>query len=94
MPDETPIDATNRRPRPLWWAFVRKFAVLVVGIPVVAAGLVMLVTPGPGIPVLIAGLAVLSIEFDWAQRHVDRLKDTTRKFLSRPARAETEDQGL
>jgi uncharacterized protein (TIGR02611 family) len=32
------------------------------------AGLIMLVTPGPGIASIVAGLALLSTEFDWARR--------------------------
>jgi uncharacterized protein (TIGR02611 family) len=42
--------------------------VLVVGLVLIAAGLVMLVTPGPGIAAILAGLALLSTEFDWAKR--------------------------
>lgn len=94
MLDESQIDVPQRRPRPRWWAFIRKFFVVLLGIPVVLLGLVMLVTPGPGIPVLIAGLAILSIEFEWAQRHVDRLKDTTRKVFKSANRADNEDTAL
>jgi len=54
---------------------VRRFAkqawrgvVLVVGLTLVAAGLVMLVTPGPGLAAILAGLALLSTEFAWAKR--------------------------
>jgi uncharacterized protein (TIGR02611 family) len=42
--------------------------VLVVGLVLIAAGLVMLVTPGPGIAAILGGLALLSTEFDWAKR--------------------------
>ena len=45
----------------------------VVGFLVLAAGLVMLVTPGPGIPVLILGLAMLALEFAWAERWLERI---------------------
>jgi uncharacterized protein (TIGR02611 family) len=45
--------------------------VLVVGLVLIAAGLVMLVTPGPGIAAIIAGLALLSTEFAWAKRVLD-----------------------
>ncbi|GLU48086.1 hypothetical protein Nans01_24370 [Nocardiopsis ansamitocini] len=38
----------------------------VVGTLVVVAGLVMCVTPGPGIGGIILGLAILSTEFAWA----------------------------
>ncbi len=42
--------------------------VLVVGLVLVGAGLIMLVTPGPGIAAILAGLALLSTEFNWAKR--------------------------
>ncbi|HZD00467.1 MAG TPA: TIGR02611 family protein [Actinomycetes bacterium] len=42
--------------------------VLVVGLALVAAGLVMLITPGPGLAAILAGLALLSTEFAWAKR--------------------------
>ena len=40
----------------------------------VGAGLAMMVLPGPGIIVSIAGLVVLSTEFVWAERVLDRSK--------------------
>jgi uncharacterized protein (TIGR02611 family) len=43
------------------------------GFIVLIAGVVMLVTPGPGIPVLILGLAMLALEFAWAERWLDRI---------------------
>jgi uncharacterized protein (TIGR02611 family) len=49
------------------------FALL--GFLVCAAGVVMLVTPGPGIPVLILGLAMLALEFAWAERWLERILD-------------------
>jgi uncharacterized protein (TIGR02611 family) len=45
------------------------------GFLVCAAGLVMLVTPGPGIPVIILGLAMLALEFAWAERWLERVVD-------------------
>jgi uncharacterized protein (TIGR02611 family) len=45
-----------------------RVAVLVVGLVLMVAGLIMLVTPGPGIASIVAGLALLSTEFDWARR--------------------------
>jgi uncharacterized protein (TIGR02611 family) len=44
-----------------------------VGFLVLAAGIVMLVTPGPGIPAIILGLAMLALEFAWAERWLERL---------------------
>jgi len=45
-----------------------KVIVTLVGTAVLAAGLVMLVTPGPGLLGIVAGLAILATEWDWAER--------------------------
>jgi hypothetical protein len=39
----------------------------VAGAAIVLAGIVMLVLPMPGIPLVLAGLAVLATEFAWAR---------------------------
>lgn len=46
----------------------KRVAVTIAGFAVVLAGLAMLVLPGPGIVVIIAGLAILATEYVWAQR--------------------------
>jgi uncharacterized protein (TIGR02611 family) len=43
------------------------------GFLVLAAGIVMLVTPGPGIPAIVLGLGMLALEFAWAERWLERL---------------------
>ena len=45
-----------------------KLVVTLVGSAVLAAGLVMMVTPGPGLVGIVAGLAILATEWDWADR--------------------------
>jgi len=62
-------------------AVLRKSAVAVAGGAVTAAGLVMLVTPGPGIIVTMAGLGILGREFPSARRRLNRLRSIGR---SRP----------
>ena len=52
-----------------------------VGFLVCAAGIVMLVTPGPGIPVLIVGLAMLALEFAWAERWLERILDRAERAV-------------
>jgi uncharacterized protein (TIGR02611 family) len=49
-------------------AVVVKVAVSVVGPLVVAAGVAMLVLPGPGLVVMGLGTALLALEYDWARR--------------------------
>jgi uncharacterized protein (TIGR02611 family) len=48
--------------------------VAVAGFVVLAVGVIMLVTPGPGLVVIIAGLAILATQFAWAERALDRAK--------------------
>lgn len=58
--------------------FIRHSTVLLgvglVGGTVTTAGVVMLVTPGPGLVVIIAGLAILATQFAWAERALDKMK--------------------
>ena len=53
----------------------RRTAVFVAGWAVVAAGVAMLVLPGPGLLVVIAGLSILAVEFAWARRLRDRANE-------------------
>jgi hypothetical protein len=52
----------------------KRMAVAVAGGAVVAAGVAMLVLPGPGLLVIVAGLAILATEFAWAERALDTAK--------------------
>jgi uncharacterized protein (TIGR02611 family) len=45
-----------------------KLLVTTLGTLVVVAGLVMMVTPGPGLLGIVLGLAILATEYDWADR--------------------------
>jgi tellurite resistance protein TerC len=53
---------------------LRRIAVAFVGGTVVAVGVVMLVLPGPAVLVIPAGLAILSTEFRWAGRLLERVR--------------------
>ena len=65
----------------------RRLVVLVVGITIVALGLVMLVAPGPGIIVVPVGLAILATEFLWARRLLRRYKQGAKHLAGRAERA-------
>lgn len=60
----------------LRWAAVngRRALVFLVGALLCVLGAAMLVLPGPGLLVLVAGLAVLSIEFAWARHLLGRAR--------------------
>ncbi len=46
--------------------------VAVLGFTVLGAGVAMLALPGPGVVVIIVGLAILATEFAWAERALDK----------------------
>ena len=45
----------------------KRVVIAVVGATVILIGLTLLVLPGPGLLIIIVGLAVLATEFAWAQ---------------------------
>ena len=59
----------RRLPHPLRWV-----GAAVGGGACVLAGLVLMVLPGPGIPLLILGLLVLATEFAWAEATLHRVR--------------------
>ena len=48
--------------------FGYRIAVAVIGLAVLAVGIVAIPYPGPGWAVVFVGLAILATEFDWARR--------------------------
>ncbi len=63
-----------RRALEVTYRTARRVVVFVIGLTVVIVGVVMLVTPGPGIGAIIGGLAILGLEFAWARRWLAALK--------------------
>ncbi len=51
-----------------------RLSVAALGLAVLTVGIVLLVTPGPGLLVIIAGLAILAHEFSWAATALDKAK--------------------
>lgn len=85
MTDTADLTASADSPSTGVWRRVRLVAVTVVGAFLVVAGLAMIVLPGPGLLVLIAGLAVLATEYAWARRHLDRAKRAAQKAKDKVA---------
>ena len=54
---------------------VQRVAIVLAGVLIVIAGIVMSGpgVPGPGIFTIIIGLTVLALEFDWAERWLERV---------------------
>lgn len=59
----------------LAWKTARKIVVLVIGTTVLLFGIALIVLPGPAFVVIPIGLAILALEFAWAKRLLDRIKD-------------------
>ncbi len=49
-------------------ASARRIGILLAGSILFLAGIALLVLPGPGVPLIIAGLALLGTQFTWARR--------------------------
>lgn len=54
----------------------KRIAVTVIGGVLVLGGIAMLVLPGPGLLVVVAGFAVLGTEYAWAAAALERTKRT------------------
>ena len=63
--------------RPVW----RKIMLPALGLLIIALGLILLPAPGPGIPVVLAGFALLAEHFLWAAKVLDRCELPIRSFL-------------
>ena len=73
VPEQVPApEPATAVARPIWWKYMRMCA----GFLVLAAGLVLSIplVPGPGIPLIIFGLVLLSDHFVWAKKSLDWTK--------------------
>jgi hypothetical protein len=79
--DKTPIKRATR---------------IAAGSGLVLIGIPMLVLPGPGLLTIFAGITVVSSEFEWAERVVERVKEKTARLRGEdersPDRTVSEDQ--
>jgi hypothetical protein len=53
----------------------KKIGITIAGVTLILVGIALLVLPGPGIVVIISGLAVLGTEYHAARRLIQPLKD-------------------
>jgi tellurite resistance protein TerC len=60
----------------LTYKVVRRIMVAVVGSTVLLLGVIMIVTPGPALVLIPAGLAILGIEFAWARYWLRKARRT------------------
>jgi uncharacterized protein (TIGR02611 family) len=53
----------------------KRIVKVIIGFTLLALGIVMIVTPGPGWLTIMLALGILAAEFVWARRLLDRLKE-------------------
>lgn len=53
----------------------KRFLKILFGFTLLAIGIVLIATPGPGVLIILIALGVLAAEFVWARRLLDRLKE-------------------
>jgi uncharacterized protein (TIGR02611 family) len=58
---------------------LRKIIIAVLGFTVLIVGILLIVTPGPAILVIPAGLTILASEFPWAEKLLARIKSKLKK---------------
>src|ERR687892_2494533 len=76
--DDTPellIKLRERKERHKQRNLVHRVAIVIAGVLIVCAGIVMSGpgVPGPGIVTILIGLGFLALEFDWAERWMERV---------------------
>ncbi len=54
---------------------VRKIAIGVIGFTIILIGIILIVLPGPAFIVIPLGLGVLALEFEWARRMLQKVKE-------------------
>ena len=60
---------------------------VVVGIALLPLGVILIPLPGPGVGIILAGLAILSLEFHWLRKALDKVMPL---IAGRPKRDELE----
>jgi tellurite resistance protein TerC len=56
------------------YKLARRIVIAVIGGTVLVGGIIMLVTPGPGVAIILLGLAILAIEFAWAKLWLGKVR--------------------
>jgi len=58
----------------------KRLVVAVIGFTILAAGIAMIVLPGPAVVVIPIGLAILATEFIWAKKLLVTVKERIDRF--------------
>ena len=95
-------------PKPQWtkrytdsWASfptpIRRILAASVGLVTLVVGVLRLVLPGPGLVVMLLGLAILATEFAWAKRSMHQVKQQGNRFargIMRQKKQETDEDEI
>ena len=84
----------ERREKHLERSRIVRVVVAIFGFLVVLAGLAMLVLPGPGLLVIAIGLAILALEFVWAERLLERTVDKMEEAADTVKRSSRQQRAL
>ena len=93
-PDDTPellIKLRERKERHKQRNILQRIGIVILGVLVVIAGIIMSGpgVPGPGIVTILLGLGFLALEFDWAERWMERVIIWGDRATERAERATT-----
>ena len=61
----------------------KRIIVIIFGFTILLMGIALLFLPGPGILIIILGLFILSAEYVWAKKLMNRVKDGVNKVKSK-----------
>jgi tellurite resistance protein TerC len=65
----------DRSPLLITYKWAKRIAISIVGFTVLCIGVAMIVLPGPAIIVIPVGLGILGLEFAWARRWLEKMKE-------------------
>jgi uncharacterized protein (TIGR02611 family) len=56
------------------YKLAKRIVIAVIGGTILLGGIIMLLTPGPGLVAILLGLGILAVEFAWAQQWLTKLR--------------------
>ena len=62
---------------------IKRIVVGIIGITILAIGLVMILTPGPAILVIPLGLSILATEYIWADNILKKFKEKIGRYTGK-----------
>jgi tellurite resistance protein TerC len=56
------------------YKLAKRIVIAVIGGTILLGGVIMLITPGPGVIIILLGLAILAVEFAWARLWLKKVR--------------------